>query len=96
MKILKLAKENLDFFAAILPAFGEVYAPVKRGKSFVFDKPVLWSDVQINYTRTILPPKKLMLPPCEEVRPRRNRSRPNAWNSSSMDRLLQVLRRQLI
>ena len=65
MKILKLSKQNLDLFVSVLPAFGEVYAPVKRGKSFVFDKPSLWSDVQMNYTRTILPPKKLMLPPCE-------------------------------
>jgi sulfhydrogenase subunit beta (sulfur reductase) len=65
MKILKLAKQNLDLFVSVLPAFGDVYAPVKRGKSFVFDQPILWSDVQMNYTRTILPPKKLLLPPCE-------------------------------
>ncbi|MBN1570741.1 MAG: 4Fe-4S dicluster domain-containing protein [Acidobacteria bacterium] len=65
MKILKLAKKNLDLFVSVLPAFGEVYAPIKRGNSFVFDKPGLWSDVQMNYTRTILPPKKLLLPPCE-------------------------------
>jgi sulfhydrogenase subunit beta (sulfur reductase) len=65
MKILKLAKENLDLFVSILPAFGEVYAPIKRGQSFVFDKPALWSDVQMNYNRTMLPPKKLLLPPCE-------------------------------
>jgi sulfhydrogenase subunit beta (sulfur reductase) len=65
MKILKLAKQNLDLFVSVLPAFGEVYAPIKRGKSYVFDKPGLWSDVQMNYTRTILPPKKLLLPPCE-------------------------------
>jgi sulfhydrogenase subunit beta (sulfur reductase) len=65
MKILKLAKKNLDFFVSVLPAFGELYAPVKRGKSFVFEKPVLWSDVQMNYSRTLLPPKKLLLPPIE-------------------------------
>ena len=65
MKILKMAKQNLDLFVSVLPAFGEVYAPVKRGKGFVFDRPSLWSDVQMNYTRTMLPPKKLMLPPRE-------------------------------
>ena len=32
MKILKMAKENLDFFVSVLPAFGEVYAPLERGK----------------------------------------------------------------
>jgi sulfhydrogenase subunit beta (sulfur reductase) len=65
MKILKMAKKDLDFFAAVLPAFGEVYAPVKRGSGYAFEKPSLWSDVQMNYTRTILPPKKLLLPPRE-------------------------------
>lgn len=65
MKILKLAKENLDLFVSVLPAFGEVYAPIKRGKTYVFDRPSKWSDVQMNYTRTLLPPKKLVLPPRE-------------------------------
>jgi sulfhydrogenase subunit beta (sulfur reductase) len=65
MKILKMPKDNLDLFVSVLPAFGEVYAPVKRGNGFAFDKPSLWSDVQMKYTRTILPPKKLMLPPRE-------------------------------
>jgi sulfhydrogenase subunit beta (sulfur reductase) len=65
MKILKLAKENLDLFVAVLPAFGEVYAPIKRGKGFVFERPSMWSDVQMKYTRTMLPPKKLLLPPRE-------------------------------
>jgi sulfhydrogenase subunit beta (sulfur reductase) len=67
MKILKMAKENLDLFVAILPAFGEVYAPVKRGKSIVFEKPSMWSDVQMDYARTMLPPKKLLLPPREKT-----------------------------
>lgn len=65
MKILKMPKQNLDLFVAVLPAWGEVYAPIQRGNSFVFEKPSLWSDVRMNYTRTILPPKKLMLPPRE-------------------------------
>ncbi len=65
MKILKMPKQNLDFFVSILPAFGEVYAPVKRGKGFAFDRPSAWSEVQLKYTRTILPPKKLILPPRE-------------------------------
>jgi sulfhydrogenase subunit beta (sulfur reductase) len=65
MKILKMEKQNLDLFVSVLPAFGEVYAPMKRGKGFVFDRPSSWSDVQMKYTRTILPPKKLLLPPRE-------------------------------
>ena len=65
MKILKMAKQDLDLFVSVLPAFGEVYAPVQRGNGFAFDKPSLWSDVRMNYNRTILPPKKLLLPPRE-------------------------------
>jgi sulfhydrogenase subunit beta (sulfur reductase) len=65
MKILKMAKRDLDLFVSILPAFGEVYAPVQRGEGFAFERPSLWSDVRMNYTRTMLPPKKLMLPPRE-------------------------------
>ena len=65
MKILKMSKNNLDLFVSVLPAFGEVYAPVKRGDGYAFERPSLWSDVQMNYSRTILPPKKLLLPPRE-------------------------------
>ena len=60
-----MPKQNLDLFVSVLPAFGEVYAPMQRGKGFVFDRPSRWSDVQMNYARTILPPKKLLLPPRE-------------------------------
>ena len=65
MKILKMAKRDLDLFVSVLPAFGEVYAPVQRGQGFAFERPSLWSDVRMNYTRTLLPPKKLLLPPRE-------------------------------
>jgi sulfhydrogenase subunit beta (sulfur reductase) len=65
MKIMKMAKRDLDFFVSVLPAFGEVYAPVRRGQGFAFERPTVWSDVQLDYNRTILPPKKLMLPPRE-------------------------------
>ncbi len=65
MKIRKIPKMNLDFFVSVLPAFGELYAPVRRGKGFAFDRPARWSEVQINYPRTILPPKKFLLPPRE-------------------------------
>ena len=41
MKILKIPKENLDLFVRVLPAFGEVYAPVKRGSGYAFDRPAL-------------------------------------------------------
>jgi sulfhydrogenase subunit beta (sulfur reductase) len=65
LKILKIPKKDLDFFVAVMPAFGEVHAPVRRGKGFAFDRPKLWSEVCLDYPRTILPPKKYMLPPKE-------------------------------
>ncbi|HSL22537.1 MAG TPA: 4Fe-4S dicluster domain-containing protein [Vicinamibacterales bacterium] len=65
MKFLKMPKEHLDLFVAVLPAFGEVYAPVRRGRSHVFDRPARWSEVDLTYARTILPPRKLFLPPRE-------------------------------
>jgi sulfhydrogenase subunit beta (sulfur reductase) len=67
MKILKMAKVNLDLFTAILPSFGDVFAPIQRGKGFVFERPSSWSEVRLNYTRTMLPPKKLLLPPRERT-----------------------------
>lgn len=65
MKILKMAKSHLDLFASVLPAFGELHAPVRRGKGHVFDRPASWSDVDLSYRRTMLPPRKLFLPPRE-------------------------------
>ena len=65
MKILKIAKSDLDLFTAVLPAFGDVYAPVRRGSGYAFERPKLWSQVSLSYPRTILPPKKFLLPPAE-------------------------------
>lgn len=65
MKFLKIPKDHLDLFASVLPAFGDVYAPVRRGSHHVFERPARWSDVDLAYTRTLLPPRKLFLPPRE-------------------------------
>jgi sulfhydrogenase subunit beta (sulfur reductase) len=65
MKLLKMPKADLDLFAGVLPAFGELYAPVRRGRTHAFDRPALWSDVDLAYARTMLPPRKLFLPPRE-------------------------------
>ena len=65
MKFLTIPKAHLDLFVSVLPAFGDVYAPVRRGPSYVFDRPARWSDVDLTYPRTILPPRKLFLPPRE-------------------------------
>jgi len=67
MKILKLPREELDLFGAVLQQFGEVHAPVARGDHYVFARLDRWSDAVLDYTRTILPPKKYFLPPCETL-----------------------------
>ncbi len=67
MKILKIAKSEMDLFTAVLPAFGDVHAPVRRGDGFAFERPRRWSDVVLSYPRTILPPKKFLLPPRERM-----------------------------
>jgi sulfhydrogenase subunit beta (sulfur reductase) len=65
MKILKMPKKELDLFFSTLPAFGEVYAPVVHGGGYAFERPSRFSDVRLDYPRTILPPKKFVLPPRE-------------------------------
>ncbi len=67
MKVLKLPKTQLDFFAAVLQQFGEVHAPVERGGGFSFQRLERWSDARLEYTRTLLPPKKYLLPPEETL-----------------------------
>lgn len=67
MKILKVPKTDLDLFVSVLPAFGELYAPVRRGRGHAFERPASWSDVDLSYPRTILPPRKLFLPPRETL-----------------------------
>jgi sulfhydrogenase subunit beta (sulfur reductase) len=67
MKILKLPKQKLDFFAAVLQRFGEVHAPVKENGEFVFRRLTRWSEARLDYQRTILPPKKYFFPPEETL-----------------------------
>jgi sulfhydrogenase subunit beta (sulfur reductase) len=67
MKTLKLPKSNLDYFAAVLQAFGELHAPVERNGTFVFRPVKRWSEARLDYTRTALPPKKYVLPPRERL-----------------------------
>ncbi len=64
MKIVTLPKKNLQDFYAVLTSFGTLYAPQQRGdREFAFDEVKDFSKIDLTYTRTILPPKKLFLPP---------------------------------
>jgi sulfhydrogenase subunit beta (sulfur reductase) len=67
VKTLKLAKDRLDLFAAVLQQFGAVHAPVACAGGFRFERLERWSDAQLDYTRTQLPPKKYFLPPRETL-----------------------------
>ena len=67
MKILKLPKDKLDFFAAVMQRFGEVHAPVEQDGKYVFQRLTRWSEARLNHDRTILPPKKYFLPPRETL-----------------------------
>lgn len=67
MKTLKLPKKRLDFFASVLQQFGEVHGPQARNGGFVFDRLRRWSDARLDYTRTLLPPRKYFLPPHETL-----------------------------
>jgi len=65
VKILKLPKGRLDFFASVVQQFGEVHAPVEQDGQYAFKRLNRWSEARLNYPRTILPPKKYFLPPRE-------------------------------
>lgn len=65
MKTLKMPKDRLDYFASVLQGFGEVHGPVAWNGGFAFQRLRRWSDVRLDYTRTLLPPRKYLLPPRE-------------------------------
>jgi sulfhydrogenase subunit beta (sulfur reductase) len=67
MKILKLPKEQLDFFASVLQQFGEVHAPVRTKGGYSFKALDRWSEACLDYPRTIMPPRKYLLPPRETM-----------------------------
>lgn len=67
MKVLKLPKQKLDFFVSVVQQFGEVHGPVEQDGKYVFKALGRWSDVRLNYIRTILPLKKYFLPPREPL-----------------------------
>ena len=67
MKIRKLPKDKLDFFAAVIQQFGEVHAPVEQEGKYAFKRLSRWSEVRLDYPRTILPPKKYLFPPRETL-----------------------------
>ncbi len=65
MRILKLKKLNLFSFLQSLSNGIELWAPVKKDSQTVFQfiLPEEINKINLNFTRTLLPPKKLFIPP---------------------------------
>lgn len=63
MRILKLIKENMAPFLKTISAGLELWGPVKKGEKHAFNVIKDFSQIEMNTTRTILPPKKLLVPP---------------------------------
>lgn len=62
MRIVKLKKENLSPFLEAISEDSDLWAPVKKGDKHVFKLIDDTSEIDMDHTRTILPPRKIMLP----------------------------------
>lgn len=62
-----LEKKHIRPFLSNLIGRYEVVAPKKKGESFVFDRVNHVEEVALCYDTTLLPPKKLFLPPKETI-----------------------------
>jgi len=68
MQIVRLPKENLDKFIKSLSRFGQIYAPIKKdANTYLFSKIEDSSQIDLRYNRTLLPPKKYLLPPTDSM-----------------------------
>jgi sulfhydrogenase subunit beta (sulfur reductase) len=63
MRILKLQKKDLSPFLEVISSEAELWAPVAKEDKFVFDQVKDFSRIAMNAVRTIIPPKKIMVPP---------------------------------
>ncbi|MFW6136887.1 MAG: 4Fe-4S dicluster domain-containing protein [Candidatus Aminicenantaceae bacterium] len=64
MKIVKLKKENLFPFLDAISKEADLWAPVKKkSDTFAFEIIKNYQDIALDYTRTIIPPRKIILPP---------------------------------
>jgi len=63
MRILKLKKSDLLSFLGAISGQAELWAPVKKDEKHVFERVSDFSKIELQTTRTIIPPKKIMVPP---------------------------------
>ncbi|OGD11199.1 MAG: hypothetical protein A2Y86_04380 [Candidatus Aminicenantes bacterium RBG_13_62_12] len=64
MRIVKLKKNNFHPFLEIISRTAQIWAPVRKGDKYIFDRIEDYNRIEMKTTRTLLPPKKLMVPPC--------------------------------
>ena len=63
-----LSKENLEPFSNSLKKSGRIFAPVKTSKeSHSFKEVAHLKDADLEYTRTMIPPKKFFISPSETI-----------------------------
>ena len=63
MKVYKMRKDDIISFFDMLAKDREVWGPVKKGNHHSFERVTKFSEMDLSYTRTLLPPKKLFIPP---------------------------------
>ncbi len=68
VRVLTIKSKQLTGMLVRIAESGRLMAPVKKGKhSFAFAWVSDPRDVELDYVRTILPPKKALLPPREDI-----------------------------
>ncbi|WP_457752000.1 NAD(P)-dependent hydrogenase/sulfhydrogenase 2 subunit beta [Thermococcus sp.] len=67
MRYVKLPSENFEGFFESLKVWGDIYAPIKKGNIYTFQRVDSASEVELHYTRTMLPPKKFFFRPRETL-----------------------------
>ncbi len=63
MRVIKLNKQNLIPFLELISKEKELWGPVKKGDKYAFEVIDDFNKLQLYTTRTILPPKKIFIPP---------------------------------
>ena len=58
-----MKKSNMKTFFNILSESREIWGPVKKGDIYSFEKVSSYSEMDLSYQRTLIPPKKLFMPP---------------------------------
>ncbi|MFA4701368.1 NAD(P)-dependent hydrogenase/sulfhydrogenase 2 subunit beta [Pyrococcus kukulkanii] len=67
MRYVKLPAENFSTFFETLKQLGKIYGPVKHNSTYTFIQVDNVKELSLDYTRTILPPKKFFVKPRDEL-----------------------------